>query len=63
MAQAKFETFKGEDGKIYARLKASNGETLFTSEGYERDSSAENAIFSLIGTIQASYYDIVFRTD
>lgn len=34
------EVFKGKDEKWYYRAKSDNGETLFTSEGYTKKSSA-----------------------
>ena len=39
-----FDLFKGEDGQYYFNLVAPNGETIATSEGYERKAGAENGI-------------------
>jgi uncharacterized protein len=37
------EVYKGRDGQYYCRLKASNGEIIFWSEGYTRKENAVNA--------------------
>lgn len=57
--KAKIETFQGKDGQFYVRIVAGNGEPLFVSEAYVRPYDAEEAIFTLIGIMQAGYYDIV----
>lgn len=59
MSKPRFETFTGKDGQHYARLKARNGKTLFTSEGYTEERGAEEAIFLVIGIIQAAYYEVL----
>jgi uncharacterized protein YegP (UPF0339 family) len=61
LSKPRFETFKGADGKYYWRLKARNGKVVaIGGEGYSGPGAAENAVFSLIGTIQAAYYEVVF---
>lgn len=53
-----FEVRQGTDDKWYARLQAVNGKVLWITEGFERQSTAEEAIFRLIGIIQSTYYDL-----
>jgi len=43
----KFVVFKGKNGEDYFRLKASNGEVIFSSEGYKSRKSCENGIASV----------------
>jgi uncharacterized protein YegP (UPF0339 family) len=43
----KFVVFKGKDGQDYFRLKAGNGETILSSEGYKARKSCENGIESV----------------
>ena len=43
----KFVVFKGKDGQEYFRLKAGNGETILSSEGYKSKSSCANGIESV----------------
>lgn len=43
----KFEIYKDKAGEFRFRLKASNGQTILTSEGYKSKSSAENGIRSV----------------
>lgn len=42
--RAKFEVFKGEDGKWYFHLTANNNEIIAQSEGYEAKAGALNGI-------------------
>lgn len=44
---AKFEIYKDKAGEFRFRFKASNGETLFASEGYKAKASAVAAIESI----------------
>jgi uncharacterized protein len=44
---AKFEIFKGTNGKYYFRLKASNGEIIAQSEGYSSKQGAQDGIASV----------------
>ena len=43
----KFEIYKDKKGEFRVRFKASNGETMFSTEGYTAKASAKNAIASL----------------
>ena len=43
----KFEIFKDKKGEFRFRLKASNGETILSSEGYKAKRSCENGIASV----------------
>ncbi|MFG1418338.1 YegP family protein [Xanthobacter sp. V0B-10] len=44
---AKFEVFKDKAGEFRFRYKASNGEIMFSSEGYKARASALDAIESI----------------
>lgn len=44
---AKFELYKDKAGKYRFRLKASNGEIIAASEGYNSKQSAKNGIESV----------------
>lgn len=43
----KFELYTGNNGEIYFRLTASNGESILASEGYKAKDSALNGIESV----------------
>jgi uncharacterized protein YegP (UPF0339 family) len=43
----KFEVYKDKAGEFRFRFKASNGETMFGSEGYKAKTSALSAIESI----------------
>ncbi len=43
----KFEIYKDKAGEFRFRFKASNGETMFGSEGYKAKASAVSAIESI----------------
>ncbi|MCK0196821.1 YegP family protein [Ancylobacter sp. 6x-1] len=43
----KFEVYKDKAGEFRFRFKASNGETMFVSEGYKAKASALGAIESI----------------
>ena len=43
-----FELFKGEDTKIYFRLRAANGEIMLGSQGYTTKASARTGIASVV---------------
>jgi uncharacterized protein YegP (UPF0339 family) len=43
----KFEVYKDKSGEFRFRFKASNGETMFSSEGYKAKASALGAIESI----------------
>lgn len=49
----KFEIYKDKAGEFRFRFKASNGETMFSSEGYKAKASAVNAIESIKKTRRA----------
>jgi uncharacterized protein YegP (UPF0339 family) len=44
---AKFECYKDKAGEYRFRLKAGNGETILSSEGYSSKSGCENGIASV----------------
>ncbi|MCG5237051.1 YegP family protein [Xanthobacter oligotrophicus] len=44
---AKFEVYKDKAGEFRFRYKASNGEIMFSSEGYKAKKSALDAIESI----------------
>ena len=44
---AKFEIYKDKKGEFRFRLKAANGETIATSEGYKSKASCKNGIASV----------------
>lgn len=43
----KFESFKGNDGKHYFKLKAGNGEVILQSQGYKAEDDCANGIESV----------------
>ena len=43
----KFQVYKDKAGEYKFRFKASNGETMFASEGYKAKASAMSAIASI----------------
>ena len=43
----KFEVYKDKADEFRFRFKASNGETMFSSQGYKQKRSALNAIASI----------------
>ena len=43
----KFEVYKDKVGEFRFRFRASNGETMFSSEGYKAKASALSAIESI----------------
>ena len=47
MKNAKFEVFKGKNGKAYFRLKARSGEIILASQGYYSRSGCRRAIASV----------------
>jgi uncharacterized protein len=47
-----------EDGNWFVRLKASNGETLFISQGYASKSSAMNGLDTIKNAIDDKYFTI-----
>ncbi len=53
----KFETKEGNDGKTYFNLTATNGEVIFSSQGYASRSGALNGIESVKKNSQAAELD------
>jgi len=47
MMAYKFELFTDKAGETRFRFKASNGEIMFSSEGYKQKKSAQDAIASI----------------
>jgi len=47
MGMAKFQIYKGDDGQLYFRLIAANGEKILRSEGYTSRSNCKNGISSV----------------
>lgn len=54
---ARFDVFRGNDGRYYFNLHAANGEIVLSSQGYTTEESALNATFSVAtnGINRASY--------
>lgn len=54
----KFVIKTGKDGQFYFNLKAGNGETILSSEGYTRRTSCKNGIASVMKNAgEASRYE------
>lgn len=51
---SKFEVYKGKNGETRFRYRASNGEIMFSSEGYKAKASAIKAIESLKKNVAAA---------
>lgn len=54
---AKFEIFKDKAGEFRFRYRASNGEIMFSSEGYKAKASAVSAIESIKKNAAAATVD------
>lgn len=54
---AKFEVFKDKAGEFRFRYKASNGEVMFSSEGYKAKTSAMDAIESIKKNVPGASVD------
>jgi uncharacterized protein YegP (UPF0339 family) len=52
-----FEIYKDRKGEFRVRFKASNGETMFSTEGYTSKVSAKNAIKSLLKNAPSATVD------
>ena len=54
---ARFDVFRGADGRYYFNLHAANGEIVMSSQGYSAEESAWNATFSVAenGVNEARY--------
>ncbi|RXF75607.1 YegP family protein [Hansschlegelia zhihuaiae] len=59
----KFELYKDKKGEFRFRFKASNGETMFASEGYKAKASAEKAIESIKKNAPAAATDDQTKDD
>ena len=56
---ARFDVFRGADGRFYFNLRAGNGEIVLSSQGYSAESSALNGTFSVVDNgLDAAHYDI-----
>jgi uncharacterized protein YegP (UPF0339 family) len=56
---ARFDIFRGVDGRHYFNLHAANGEIVLSSQGYSAESSALNGTFSVADNgVDASRYDV-----
>ncbi len=53
----KFEVYKDKAGEFRFRFKASNGQTMFSSEGYSSKSSAMAAVESIQKNAPAAQVD------
>jgi len=62
--KAGFETFRGEDGQYYFRLRAGNGEIVLQSEGYKAKQSALDGIASVRENgVTSSQYQLAEAAD
>lgn len=57
MMAYKFELYTDKAGETRFRFKASNGETMFSSEGYKQKKSAQDAIASIQKNVAAATID------
>lgn len=56
---ARFDVFRGADGRFYYNLHAGNGEVVLSSQGYQDEASALNATFSAADNgVSAARYDV-----
>lgn len=61
---ARFQTFKGQDGKTYFRLRADNGQIVLQSQGYSSKSSADKGIASVkLNGVDATHFTLVEGVD
>lgn len=62
--QAKFETFKGEDGLTYFNMRARNGQTILSSQGYQTMQNAKKGVASVKQNgVDAARYEILEARD
>ncbi len=55
----RFESFKGQDGKTYFRLRAGNGQIVLSSQGYASKSGADGGISTVKKNgVDASRFDV-----
>jgi uncharacterized protein YegP (UPF0339 family) len=58
--QERFEMFTGEDGQVYFRLRAKNGEILLGSEGYTSETAAKAGIASVEANgAEVSHFEMI----
>jgi hypothetical protein len=63
-AQARFETFTGEDSLTYFSMRAKNGETVLSSQGYQTAQSAKKGVTSVkTNGVDAARYEILEARD
>ncbi len=56
---ARFDVFRGADGRFYYNLHAANGAVVLSSQGYNDEASAWNATFSASENgVSATRYDV-----
>lgn len=56
----RFETFKGQDGKSYFRLRAANGQIVLASQGYSSKTAADSGIKSVkTNGVDPTRFDLV----
>jgi uncharacterized protein len=61
---ARFETFKGIDGKYYFHMLAANGELVLRSQAYTTLASAKKGIDSVLSNgVDATNYDVLEAQD
>lgn len=61
---AKYELYKGSNSQYYFRLKAGNGETILSSEGYVAKTSAANGVESVRKhSTEEKYFDKLASKD
>ena len=60
---AKFEVYKDKAGEFRFRYKASNGEIMFSSEGYKAKTSALDAIESIKKNVAGASVDDQTKAD
>jgi uncharacterized protein YegP (UPF0339 family) len=61
---ARFETFKGLDGKYYFHARAGNGEIVLASQAYTTSTSAKNGIASVTTNgATAARYEVLAAAD
>ncbi|MBS2031764.1 MAG: YegP family protein [Deltaproteobacteria bacterium] len=64
MTGARFDVFKGLDGKYYFDLRAANGEIVLQSQGYSTKTSANSGVTSVkINGINAARFEVRTAAD
>ena len=58
-AGARFDVFRGNDGRFYFNLHAQNGEIVLSSQGYSSEEAAYNGVFSVQENgVDVNRYDV-----